>query len=371
MKNKMIYGFLSLCILQITYLGAMTGVLSDQEKLDKAIQTFDVELLKKVNVKETNINKVSDDPFQLTPLQRVLSQEEPFDKKQQVFVEMLIDRSEPATVSGSGATALHYAARNGHKGAVKKLFLKKQLDPFAFDKRKRTPIEETAYRGHSEIVKLFLPKGKQLQPVKNKEGNTVLHIVAQRSLFHDPKIVKFLVRNAGANIRAKNKAEDTPLHIIVEQDKDADPTFVNAFLNEIKKEQRKEVLEITDDQGRTVLHRAISFNIKPNITELLLKEKVDPNRRDNRGRTVFHNLAEAMSKYEAEISALAEAMSQYETEIPVTVDKKEQLAPFERVARLLLKEKADPLAADNEGKTPLDLAQGEYTKAFITEILKG
>ncbi len=262
--------------------------------------------------------------------------------------EDLIKRSEDIAVqSGTGETALHFAAKNGHVKVIDDLLNKnnvnKDLVINLADLQGRTPLHAAAYGGHSDIVKILLDNGAKYN-TKDKDGNTVLHTIVTRSKGHKTPIIEALV---GIDMNAKNNAGDTALHIASEKD----ARFVEAILKFIKKDN----LNTPDAEGKTALHRAVSFNLKPKAVKLLLEADLDPNRRDNSGHTALHNLAVAMSSYESALDP--------------SWDKKEALKKFEDVALLLLTNKVDAVAQDTTGKTALDLAQGEYTKAFLAEAI--
>ncbi len=244
-------------------------------------------------------------------LHEILDQKTQFTGDQNKFIKMLIKEFDATIPSGSGATALHYAVRNGHSTAVKALLDKKEKLVEIADLAGRTPLHEAVDGGRIEIVQDLLA-AKASPFVADKEENTPFYNASGK----DFRIVELLI-----------------------------------------KDRTKEQLNAKDSQGRTALYRAVSFNVQPAIVKLLIDAGVDPQGPDNDGRTLLHNLAEAMSSYEGTLDP--------------SWDKQEALQSFEEVARLLLSKGVNPSARDSSGKTALDLAQGQYTKAFLERAISG
>ena len=281
------------------------------EMLDKALRTYNIDLLYKARAEGADANAVSNTPFKMNALHEVLDQQVSFAKCQNDFIEKLIEFSDVTIPSGSGATALHYAVQNDHTKAVELILLKELKDVNKADLAGRTPLHVAVDTGRIEMVERLLTAGA-IPFAVDKNGTTPLHLASEK----DVRIVEILAEGASEkDINSKDK------------------------------------------QGRNALFRAVSFNIQPRSVKLLLEKGVKSKETDSENRTLLHYLAEAMSSYEGALDP--------------SWDKHEALQSFEEVALLLLRSGIDPGARDNSGKTALDLAQGPYTKTFLGKAVTG
>ncbi len=348
MNKRLTSALFAIGLFLVNSLSAMQTPPQAQKLLLQATDEANITMLKKAVDEGADINALSADPSRMTVLHRFVDTKKPFTEKERTFFEILLDvpNINVNIPSGTGETSLHIAAKNRNRNAIEKL-LKKGANIDLEDYMKRTPLHAAAYGGSSEIVKLLLDKGA-ITTIEDREGNRAFHILIERSKDHDPSIVKEFA-DRGTDINAPNKKGETPLHIASGKDY----RFTEALIKSLKKDK----LNTTDAEGRTALLRAITFNIRPRIVKLLLEAGIDPNKSDTNLRTAFHNLAVAMSDYEATMKHIPKS----------TI---EELKPFEEVAELLLNYKADPTTPDKDGKTALDLAQGEYIKAYLTKAIE-
>jgi cytohesin len=106
-----------------------------------------------------------------------------------------------------GFTALHLAARNGHKDTVAFL-LKCGLPIEARSKDGFTPLHVAANSGHLELVKYLVKNGAHLNS-KSDNGLTPLHMATSGD--HAAIVEYFILQ--GAPINEKDSFGFTPLHI--------------------------------------------------------------------------------------------------------------------------------------------------------------
>lgn len=101
-----------------------------------------------------------------------------------VVEKMLNDGMDPEeTDPGSGATALIYAAQQGHTDTVK-LLLDHHVDINEESKLRQNALQQAAYQGHMDTVKLLLERGAKLD---GWHRPSVLKAVQ-----NDPEIMKLI-----------------------------------------------------------------------------------------------------------------------------------------------------------------------------------
>jgi hypothetical protein len=137
-------------------------------------------------------------------------------------------------------TQLHFCAKNGFTTSVKRLVSIRNINVNVKDVIGRTPLNDAAFNGHFEIIRLLLQNGADVN-VKDDDGRTPLHWAA---IFGHVDI----------------------LHLLVENGVD---------------------LEAQDDDGSRALHFAAYNGNLPFIQELISRYHVDINARDNDGETAL------------------------------------------------------------------------------------
>ncbi|MGH0149070.1 UNVERIFIED_CONTAM: hypothetical protein FKN15_056427 [Acipenser sinensis] len=110
-----------------------------------------------------------------------------------------------------GRTPLHLAAYKGHTEVVR-ILLKAGCDLDIQDDSEQTALHRAAVVGNTDVISALLQEGCALDR-QDKDGNTALHEVSWHGFSQS---VKLLVKS-GANIQAKNKAGQTPLDLAREQ----------------------------------------------------------------------------------------------------------------------------------------------------------
>ncbi len=116
---------------------------------------------------------------------------------------------------------------------------------------------------------------KQLVDAKDQNGNTPLHIAAQKGHF---EIAELLIKN-DADVNAKENDGNTPLHLSALFGK----TAITKLLL-----QNDANVQARDEEGNVPLHKSTFFNNQTADTELLLQYGTDIHVRDNAGNTPLH-----------------------------------------------------------------------------------
>ncbi len=108
-------------------------------------------------------------------------------------------------------TPLHLAARFGHLDAAQMLIDNKARIERSAERRNRwfydEPLHQAAANNHSEIVRILIIQGSNVNATNYPYHNTPLHHAAENGHF---QMVKILLQ-AGANVQAQNIFGQTPL----------------------------------------------------------------------------------------------------------------------------------------------------------------
>ncbi len=168
------------------------------------------------------------------------------------------------------AAALYEAAGTGHINLVKEL-LDRGIGP---NDRwgGNLPLESAAYAGRTEVVKLLLARGADVNAVdkgSGGEGETALHYAA-RSGATD---VVGLLLSAGASVNVQDKEGTTPL-----MDGVAHRQITMMLL------ENKANVNLRDEAGRTALMLAAGQHLT-SIIKLIVDKGADINAQDKRGWT--------------------------------------------------------------------------------------
>ena len=108
-----------------------------------------------------------------------------------------------------GAMPLHYATISGHKAVVVTL-LEHGAELEVQDTQRRTVLHEAALGGHEDLVKFFIAKKMRVN-AKDQQGNTPLHDAA--SIGSKPSAEALVA--AGAELNDRNTHDRTPLHLVI------------------------------------------------------------------------------------------------------------------------------------------------------------
>jgi ankyrin repeat protein len=174
-----------------------------------------------------------------------------------------------------GRTALHDAARGGHKEVVAFLLLK-GAEANSRDVVGATSLMLACEEGHLEVVQMLLEatEGQGLED-RDHNGETALYYAAIEG---NEDVVAFLL-NKGADASTKNAMQDTPLMHACTSGK-------VGVVQLLLKHTEGQGLSERDSDGKTALHVASSgwWSIN-DVLKVLLLAGVDPSITDNQGRT--------------------------------------------------------------------------------------
>ncbi|KAF3916861.1 Ankyrin-1 [Dactylellina cionopaga] len=238
-------------------------------------------------------------------------------------LQNLLQRSDISDINArdfDGKTALHHPARLGNEAATRVL-IDNGADILVFDDYGRSPLRFAVDGGRTNIVKLLLEKGADINAPVDYHGGTALHWAVRMGRH---KIVEILIDH-GADLAIKCYDGRTALDYAKENGHDA----IAALLS------RKGYLVDEEYEQRTAVHRSAR---EGNVD--MVKQLIDQG-------------LSATTLAEGDTSALHLAV----------------LGGHEEVARLLLENGADPLAVAKDGRTILHRAVESGNESVVRLIL--
>jgi ankyrin repeat protein len=164
-------------------------------------------------------------------------------------------------------TPLHIAARRDHKAAVGFL-LSQGASPGARDRYGQTPLHSAAQRGYVKTASML--RGHGAVHARDSRGRLPLHYAAMED---HVEVAKMLLGSPDYD-ESRDKTGLTPLHYAAKR---GNPEMAQLLL-------RRQSAKATDDMGLHPLHYAVE-NGHDHVVAVLLKEGVDVNMTDERGRT--------------------------------------------------------------------------------------
>ncbi|XP_071084799.1 uncharacterized protein [Haliotis cracherodii] len=130
-------------------------------------------------------------------------------------VEFLVSKGADLTlVEKGGDTILHAACRGGDINIVKCVLSKDDVDVNCTDKSGMTPSMSAARWGYTEVVKLLIRRGSNLQMVDD-EGDTILHYACRGG--HDD-IAEYVLSRSAALINVKNRSGKTAARVAKDEE---------------------------------------------------------------------------------------------------------------------------------------------------------
>ena len=246
-------------------------------------------------------------------------------------------------VDFTGGTALHWAARNGQEGVVKKL-LGWDISPDKPDNNGEIPLHPAALNGHEEVVKMLLEQDCVVPDKPDNSGKTPFLLAAGER--HEGVVEMLLKR--GVNPDKPDHGNRTALWWAAHQ---GNEVFVE-FLLELGAEHDR-----PDDLNRTPLFIAACYG-QEGMVKLLLERGAKPDTPTINGRTPLY--CAACNGEEGVVKLLLEQ----DGVNPNKLDK-DGKAPLHRAAEegrsgvvkiLLGRNDINPNQLDNHGKVPLDYA---------------
>ncbi len=203
-------------------------------------------------------------------------------------VEFLIKHHvDLAIVDRDKKTALFHAAENNQTVVLSRL-LQEGADPNIRADYDRTPLMETAIKGHSIAADVLLDGDANVDDTDQINGATALMWAASNG---HADVVSVLV-SRGADITKTDLAGQTPLMMA------ARAGIASSLLGGMsgqRKKRRTEYVNAQDPKGKTALMYAAEKSDKREV-ELLLRLGADVNIQDNDKRSTIINVAASQQK---------------------------------------------------------------------------
>ncbi len=270
-----------------------------------------------------------------------------------------------------GNTALHYAAYK-NKTEIVKLLLSKGANVNAVSINKETPLHLACFYGNKEVIELLLAAGANVNAVRI-DGWTPLHVAAD---IENISITKLLL-TAGADITIKNNEGKTAFYYAEEPELKAllDPKIAlfKAFSTSKYKEVKR-VLESgvdvnsVDEDGNTVLHYA-AYNDETEIAELLLSKGANVNAVNREKETPLHMASDEGDKEIVKLLLGAGAnVNAVEIDGKTPLHMAVENGHFE-IVKLLLGAGANVNAVSKNGTVPLHVAVEDGSMELVKVFL--
>ena len=205
-------------------------------------------------------------------------------------------------------------------------------------------IHDAAAKGDLEIVKMLLKANPDLVNNKDKNGWTPLRSAA---VMDHRDVAEFLL-SSKADVNTRDNRGDTPLHTAAQFDYKDMAALLLAY--------KADVNAMDTNNGYTPLHRA-AFGGHKDIAELLLTNKADVDAKDKRGETPLHMVVVMGLASMSSPSTSREWMSRV------------WAGGYKDTAKLLLANKANVNARDNNGSTPLHYAVDKGNEGAVKFLL--
>ena len=184
-------------------------------------------------------------------------------------------------------TPLHVASRNGHPDCVKLIVEQStvRVDPDLMNESKETALFIACEKGHKDIVEYLLTHAKCNPNIKDKMGNTLLHIATPKG---ELEMLKLVIETSVISVDPDmvNNDKQTALHIAC---KNGHRDIVEYTLKHTTCNPN-----IQDIHGNTPLHIA-SRDGHPECVKLIIETStvtVDPNMTNIKKKTALHIASE-------------------------------------------------------------------------------
>ncbi|KIW69181.1 hypothetical protein PV04_05074 [Phialophora macrospora] len=199
-----------------------------------------------------------------------------------------------------GKTALHYAARDGHKDTVE-LLLKAGAEPNVISQTGNRPLHTAAWRGNTKIMDLLWRAGAATNTTTN-HGYTVLHCAAEQGHYEaiETMLKTWMQTQAGSESEPRTAAEEAPSNNATDgataQDIDQGAPQSQSPARAGGMPLTQEILAWTLADGSTALHLAVSSKKKSGSSKVvgLFLDKLDGGMvaaQTKQGETILHLMA--------------------------------------------------------------------------------
>ncbi|XP_071094926.1 ankyrin repeat domain-containing protein 17-like [Haliotis cracherodii] len=167
---------------------------------------------------------------------------------------------------------LHDACLEGNLNMVRRILSKGQLDVNSRDRRERTPVMAAACAGHKDVIKLLINAGSNVSLVED-HGYNILHIA---TCIGHVAMVKYILSQNIVDINSRTKCNRTPVMMA------ANGVYRGVFAVLVSKGAD---VSLRDKRGNNILHYTCAGGQMEMVKYVLSLNKVDINRRGQRGWT--------------------------------------------------------------------------------------
>ncbi|KAG8130995.1 hypothetical protein E2320_017657 [Naja naja] len=170
-----------------------------------------------------------------------------------------------------GNTALHLAAKNGHRDVLE-ILLQHWEDINELNQNCETPFYMAVEGGHEKCADLLLEAGSDIN-ILNKQNASALHVATQNG--HTP-LVRFLISH-NIDLDAQSQKNNSPLHLAITKN---NLSVINSLI------KANHNINCLNKRHQTPLHLAADLgNVE--IIETLLKAGCDFSMVDKQGKTAL------------------------------------------------------------------------------------
>ncbi len=167
----------------------------------------------------------------------------------------------------AGKTALHQAARNG-RGSMISLLLAEGANIHAADTAGRTPVMDSILAQNIQNTSILFENGASAS-IPDMYGRNAYHEAVETG---NLELIN-IVNAAGGNALARDTHGRTPLSLVFDKNINLISAVLSGDTN------------LTDSDGNTPLHIAISNSTSDDVLQYLLSEGYSPDRRNSEGKT--------------------------------------------------------------------------------------